>query len=87
MEEVLEEMGLKMKTCMRVRKITTKDGIMSLHASKDTIWVFYRNWTSFDFFCCPSPKNEPDFVIKRNWKCVFSEYKMQENDSYSAFYC
>ena len=62
-------------------------GIVNLHRSKGTQWVTYINENYFDSYGCVSPKKLSKFIIKRNGYCLYSEYRIQKNDSLCASYC
>ena len=63
-------------------------GIVNLHPSKGTQWVCYINENFFDSYGCSPPKKLSKFNIKRNRRCLYSEYKIQgltnKRDSYCA---
>ena len=62
-------------------------GIVNLHPSKGTHWVCYINENYFDSYGCVCPKKLSKFIIKGNGDCIYSEYQIQKNDSFCAFYC
>ena len=62
-------------------------GIVNLHPSKGTHWVSYINENYFDSYGCVPPKKLSKFIMKRNGYCLYSEYKIQKNDSFCASYC
>ena len=62
-------------------------GIVNLHPSKGSHWVVYINENYFDSYGCAPLKKLSKFIIKRNGYCLYSEYKIQKNDSYCASYC
>ena len=68
---------------MRDDKFTTTSGIVHLHASVGTHWVLYRNEFCFDSYGCPPPLNIMSFIKSG----IYSEFKIQKNDSYCAAYC
>ena len=59
-------------------------GIVNLHPSKGTHWVFYINENYFDSYGIVCSKNLSKFIIKRNGYCLYSEYQIQKNDSFCA---
>ena len=61
--------------------------IVNLHPSKGTHWVCYINEKYFDSYGVVCPKKLAKFIIKRNEYCLYSEYQIQENDSFGASYC
>ena len=65
----------------------TDIGIVNLHPSKGTHWVCFINANFFDSYGCVCPKKLSKFIIRRNGYCLFSEYKIQNLDSYCASYC
>ena len=66
-------------------------GIVNLHPSKGSHWVFYINENYFDSYGCSPPNKLCKYIIKRNGYCLFSEYKIQgltnKPDSYCGSYC
>ena len=62
-------------------------GILNLHPSKGTHWVCYINENYFDSYGVVCPKKLSKFIIKRNGYCLYSEYRIQKNDSFCASYC
>ena len=62
-------------------------GIVNLHPSKGTHWVFYINEIYFDSYGVVCPKKLSKIVIKRNGFCLYSEYQIQKIDSFCASYC
>ena len=62
-------------------------GIVNLHPSKGSHWVCYRFENYFDSYGCSPPKKLSKFTIKRNGYCLYSDYQIQENDSFCASYC
>ena len=76
---------------LRNRTFSSDVGIVNLHSSKLTHWVAYLNENFFDCYGFVCPENLSKFIIKRNGRCLNSEYKMQgltnERDSFCASYC
>ena len=75
-------------------KIHLKDGpfssdirIVKLHPSKGTHWVANNYQIYFDSYGCSAPQKLSMFFIKRNGHCLYSEYNIQDLDSYCAAYC
>ena len=70
---------------------STKIGIVTLHPSKGTHWVCYIINNYFDSYGVVCPKNLSKFIMKRNRRCLYLEYKIQgltnKRDSYCASYC
>ena len=66
---------------------STDIGIVNLHPSKGSHWVFYIYENYFDSYGAVCPKKLSKFIIKRYGYCLYSEYKIQKNDSYCASYC
>ena len=62
-------------------------GIVNLHPSRGTHWVFYINENYFDSYGIVCPKKLSKFIIKQDDYCLYSEYQIQKNDSYCASYC
>ena len=57
-------------------------GNVNLHPSKRTHWAVYINENYFDIYGCVCPKRLSKFIIKRNGYCLYSEYRIQKNDSF-----
>ena len=87
--EVLKKIGLerKVEVYLRDGPFSSDIGIVNLHPSKGTHWVFYINENYFDSYGCVCPKRLSKFIIKRNGYCLYSEYQIQKNDSFCASYC
>ena len=62
-------------------------GTVNLHPSKGTHWVCYINENYFDSYGCVPPRKLSKFVIKRNGRCLYSQYQIQKNDSFCANCC
>ena len=62
-------------------------GIVILHPSKGTHWVAYINENYFDSYDCAPPNKPSSVIIKRNGYCLYSDYKLQNLDSFCAAYC
>ena len=60
---------------LRDEPFSTDIGIVHLHPSKGTHWVFYRNENYFDSYGCSPPKKLSKFIIKRIGYCLYSEYQ------------
>ena len=45
------------------------------------------NENYFDSYGAVCPKKLGNFIIKRNERCLYSEYQIQKNDSFCASYC
>ena len=56
-------------------------GIVNLHPSRGTHWVFYINENYFHSYGIVCPKKLSKFIIKQNGYCLYSEYQIQKNDS------
>ena len=61
-------------------------GVVNLHPSKGTHWVCYINENYFDSYGIVCPKKLSEFIIKQNGYCLYSEYQIQQNDSFCASY-
>ena len=87
--EVLKKIGLDSKTGIYLRDgdFLTNDGIVNLHPSRGTHWVLYVKDCYFDSYGCPPPKKLLNYLKNKNKKCIYSEYQIQKNDSFCAFYC
>ena len=68
---------------MRDDKFTTTSGIVNLHPSVGTHWVLYTNQNYFELYGCPPPTN----ILNHINNGIYSEYKIQKDDSYCAAYC
>ena len=68
---------------MRDDKITTTAGIVNLHPTKGTHWVMFVNEFYFDSYGCSPPLNIMSFINNG----FYSEYQIQNNDSFCAAYC
>ena len=53
-------------------------GIVNLHPSRGTHWVFYINENCFDSYGIVCPKKLSKFIIKQNGYCLYSEYQIQK---------
>ena len=66
-------------------------GIVNLHPSKGTHWVYYVNENFFASYACVPPSKSSKFNVKRNAHCLYSEYKIKrltnKRDSYCGSYC
>ena len=62
-------------------------GIVNLHPSRGTHWILYVDENYFDSYGCAPPKKLSKFIIKRNGRCLYSEYQIQKTDSFCASYC
>ena len=62
-------------------------GSVNLDRSKGTHWVCYLNENYLESYGCVCPKKLSKFIIKRNGYCLYSEYQIQETDSFCASFC
>ena len=87
--EVLKNIGVDKKVGIYLRDgpFSSNIGKVNLHPSKGTHWVGYTNEIYFDNYGCAPPKKLSKFIVKRNGPCLYSEYQIQKNDSFSASYC
>ena len=74
-------------TYLRDEPFLGDKGVVNLHPSKGTYWVFYINEIYFDSYGCVCPKKLSKNIIKRNRYCLYSEYQIQKNDSFCGSYC
>ena len=82
-QQVLNSIGLNdVGIYLRDGPFESDIGIVNLHSSKGSHWVYYINENYFDSYGCVSPKKLSKFVIKRNGYCLYSEYQIQKDDSY-----
>ena len=72
---------------LRDGPFSTDIGIVNLHPSKGSHWVFYINENYFDSYGCVPPKKLSKFIIKQNGYCFYSEYQIQKGDSFCESYC
>ena len=87
--EVLKSIELDTKVEIHLRDglFSGDIGIVNLHPTKGSHWVYYINENYFDSYGCSPPKKLSKFIIKQNGYCLYSEYQIQKNDSYCASYC
>ena len=71
------------KVYMRDDKLTTDSGIVNLHPSVGIHWVMFINKYYFDSYGCPPPINILNYLKIGQ----YSEYQIQQNDSFCAAYC
>ena len=91
-QQVLNSIGLNnVAIYLRDGPFESDIGIVNLHPSKGSHWVFYVNENYFDSYGCSPPNKLCKYIIKRNGYCLFSEYKIQsltnKPDSYCGSYC
>ena len=87
-EQVLNSIGLNnVGIYLRDGFFKSNIGIVNLHPSKGTHWVCYINENYFDSYGITPPKKLSKLIIKRNGYCLYSEYRIQKNDSFCASYC
>ena len=87
-QQVLLSLSLKdVGIYLRDGSFSSDFGIVTLHPSKGTHWVCYINENYFDSYGVVCSKKLSKFIIKRNGYCLYSEYQIQENDSFCASYC
>ena len=58
---------------MRDSKVSTKDGIVNLHPTKETHWICYIDEYYLNSNGCQPPKHLFDFLIQKYAGCVFSK--------------
>ena len=83
MKEILKLINTSCGIYMRDDKFTTTRGIVNLHPTKGTHWVMFVNEFYFDSYGCPPPLN----ITKQIKNGSYSEYQIQNDDSYCAAYC
>ena len=91
-QQVLNSIGLNnVGIYLRDGDFESDIGIVNLHPSEGSHWVFYKNENYFDSYGCSPPNKFCKYIIKRNGYCLFSEYKIQgisnKPDSYCGSYC
>ena len=86
---VLKKIGLDSKVGIYLRDglFSSDIGIVNLHPSKGTHWVLYIKDCYFDSYGCPPPKKLLNYLKNKHKKCIYSEYRIQKNDSFCASYC
>ena len=84
---VVQQLDIPSKVYMRDDPFTTKSGIVNLHPTKGTHWVMYTGKFYFDSYGCPPPTNILNQIKDKYGECIYSEYKIQKNDSFCASYC
>ena len=87
--EVLKNIRLDTKVGIYLRDglFSTDIGILNLHPSRGSHWVLYIKDCYFDSYGCPPPKQLLNYLKNKHKKCIYSEYQIQENDSFCASYC
>ena len=58
--------------------LSSDTGIVNLHPSEGTHWVYYINEIYFDSYGCVCPNTLSKFIIKRKGYCFCSEYQVQK---------
>ena len=87
-QQVLSSLGLNdVGIYLRDGSFSSDIGIVNLHPSKGTNWVYYINEKYYDSYGCVPPKKLSKFIIKRYGYCLYSEYQIQKNDSFCSSYC
>ena len=87
-QKILTSIGLEnVEIYLRDGPFESDIGIVNLHPSKGTHWVCYINKNYFDSYGVVCPKKLSKFIIERNGYCIYSEYQIQESNSYCASYC
>ena len=86
-KEILNDLKIPCGIYMRDDKFTTTSCIVNLHPSVGTHWVMYTNQNYFDSYGTPSPLKIMSFIKSAKLRGIYSEYKIQKDDSYRAAYC
>ena len=86
-KQLLKTLRLNTKTYMRESKFITNERIVSLHPIKGSHWVIYKNQYYIDSYGRPSTQLLTNYINERSNKCVFSERKIQADDSFCAASC
>ena len=78
--EVLKKIGLDSKVGIYLRDgdLLTSYGIVNLHPSRGTLWVFYYKDCYFDSYGCPPPKKRPNYLKNKHKKYIYSEHQIQK---------
>ena len=87
LKEVLNKVVINTKIYMGDSQFTTRGGILNLHPTRGTHWVFFINEKKIEAHGCQPPTFSSKYILQRNGKCVLSEFKIQEKDSLGAAYC
>ena len=87
--EVLKKVGLDSKVSIYLRDgdFSTNYGVVNLHPSRGTHWIFYTNENFHDSYGITPPEKLSKFITKRNGYSSCSEYQIQTDDSFCASYC
>ena len=86
--KVLTSIGLdNVKIYLRHGPFSSDIVFVNSHPSKGSHWVCYVIEIYFDSYGCSSPKKLSKFNIKRNGYCLYSEYRVQKNDSFCSSFC
>ena len=59
-------------TYLRDGPFSSDNRIVTLHPSKGTQWVCYRNENSFGSYGCVCPRKLSKIILKRNGYCLYS---------------
>ena len=86
-KEILNELNIPAGIYMRDDKFTTTSGIVNLHPTKGTHWVMYSDQYYFDSYGCPPPLSVLNQIKEKQKVCIYSEYRIQKQDSLCASYC
>ena len=87
-QQVLRSLSLEgVGFCLRDGTFKSDMGIVSLHPSKGTHWVCYKNEKISDSYGCVCPMKLYKFIIKRNGYCLYSEKQIQKTNNFCGSYC
>ena len=86
-QNILNKLGVVCGIYMRDDKFTTPIGIVNLHPTKGTHWVLYINQFYFDPYGIIPPLSIQKYIKRHHKNLIYSEYKIQNNDSLCAAYC
>ena len=65
-QQVLSSLSLNdVRICLRDGPFSIDNGIVNIHSSRGTHWVYYVNENYFDSDGCSPPQNLSKFIIKR----------------------
>ena len=61
--------------------------VVKLHPTKGIHWVMFGDQFYFDSYGCPPPLNILHQIKEKQKVCIYSEYRIQKQDSLCASYC
>ena len=77
-QQVLSSIGLNNVGIYLKDGLFSSDvGSVNLHPTKGTHWVAHNHENYFDSYGCAPLQYLSKFIMKRNGRCLYSEYKIQ----------